>query len=240
MELEWGVESLQSTKRRPNEDRYRLLGAIIPLVAKARRGQLFAVFDGIGGAPRGMDAAQAMCDALVTFFRNDIHQEPSSESLRQLLVDTSYTINRWGCLPGTTRPDGGCAGTLAWFYKQQVVIFHAGDTVGYLLQESRITPLTREHGNDKIIENYFGLGQELLIDVFSQDVEEGDVIILVTDGVTKALSALTISEIIVANNRGGGGPQRAAEELCRLAKVRGSQDDITAVLIEVVDLDGGE
>ena len=68
MELEYGVHSIKGKKSRPNEDRYRLLGSHVPLVAKAKQGQIFAVFDGIGGAPMGRDAAQSMCDSLVDFF----------------------------------------------------------------------------------------------------------------------------------------------------------------------------
>ena len=236
MELEWGAASLQSVKNRPNEDRYRLLGASIPLVAEADRGQLFAVFDGIGSAPKGMDAAQKMCDVLVDFFRGKIVHPPSAESLRQLLMDASLAINNWGCKLGTDMPEGGCAGTLAWFHQQSVVLFQAGDTVGYLLQETRLTRLTRDHGNGKILSNFFGRGRELLIDVFSQAVQESDVLILVTDGVTNALSDQAIAEIVSTHNKGETGPQRAADELCRLAKARGYQNNITAVIIEVVDL----
>ena len=50
------LKNAKST-RKPYEDRYRLLTKDIPLVGKSGRGELFAVLDGIGGAPRGMAAA---------------------------------------------------------------------------------------------------------------------------------------------------------------------------------------
>lgn len=49
------------------EDRYRLLCLPVPIVLKRIAGEIYAVFDGIGSAPKDMTAAQAMCDVLVTF-----------------------------------------------------------------------------------------------------------------------------------------------------------------------------
>ena len=50
------------------EDRFRLLTSYIPLVATSGRGDLVAVFDGVGSAPQGMQAAQALADALLGFY----------------------------------------------------------------------------------------------------------------------------------------------------------------------------
>ena len=164
MELNWGVGSLQGKKNRPNEDRYRLLHSDIPLVFKSGRGQLFAVFDGIGSAPRGGPAAQQMCDALIEFFRKGTRYKADAGSLKELLISFNLEIKNWGFIPGTTRTLGGCAGTIAWFYGTQVYLFHAGDTVGYLFKGEDLTQLTKEHGSGKFIDNYFGLGANMFID----------------------------------------------------------------------------
>lgn len=47
------------------EDRYRLLTDAVPLVARLGRGELVAVFDGVGGLRPGMRSAQAMADGLL-------------------------------------------------------------------------------------------------------------------------------------------------------------------------------
>jgi PPM family protein phosphatase len=234
MELDWGVDSLQGKKDRPNEDRFRLLHSDIPLVEKGHRGQLFAVFDGIGSAPRGGEAAQRMCDELIRFFREETFCKPDAVSLKALLSTGNMAINSWGYMPGTTRPLGGCAGTIAWFQDARVFLFHAGDTVGYILKGDRISPLTREHGNNKFISNYFGMGTNLLIDSFSLELEEGDTLIMVSDGVTKGLTLTDIGKCVsryIADNS-----ERAARELCQLARRRGSTDDITALIVEVIEL----
>lgn len=235
MELIWGVESLQGKKNRPNEDRYRLLHADIPLVAKAERGTLFAVFDGIGSAPRGGEAAQVMCDALIKFFREKTLLKPDVVSIEELLSAANMEINGWGHMPGTTRPLGGCAGTIAWFYETQAFLFHAGDTIGYLLRGDNLSTLTSEQSNDNTIYNYFGIGRNLLIESFSLELEEDDVVILVSDGVTKSLTSTDIDHCVTQYLIGS--PQRAATELCKLAQRKGSRDDITALIIEIVELE---
>ena len=100
-----------------NEDRYRLLDQSVPLVRKARRGQLFAVMDGVGGAPKGMRAAQHLADGLVAFFR-DPSIAATAQGLHGLVKALSDGINGWGAMAETNRPgatgrtklsDAGCS-----------------------------------------------------------------------------------------------------------------------------------
>jgi len=233
MELEYGAYSLQGKKSRPNEDRYRLLGNKVPLVNRSGRGQLFAVFDGIGGAPKGRESAQAMWDCLVQFYNTGPGGSIEPSAISSILVAANKEIYNWGFIPGTKRPQGGCAGTIAWFHRNGLNIFHAGDTVGYLISWATINPLTREHGEGKYIANYFGIGEKLLIDSFTFPVNEGDVLVLASDGVTKSLSRPSILECVghwIIQS-----PEMAAKQLCELALRRGSTDDITAVVVELVE-----
>jgi serine/threonine protein phosphatase PrpC len=233
MELEYGAFSI-GKKGRPNEDRYRLLGNKVPLVSRSGRGQLFAVFDGIGGSPKGRDAAQAMCDSLIQFYKIAIEAPIDATRIFSLLATANMEIYNWGFRTGTTRPLGGCAGTIAWFYEDQLWIFHSGDTVGYLIKGDGINPLTREHGEGNYISSYFGQGEKIIIDSFSFPIDEGDILVLATDGVTKVMSsesiAASVNQWIIRS------PDMAAQQLCEMALQKGSTDDITAVVVEIVDL----
>jgi len=231
MKLLWGVWSIQGKKNRPNEDRYRVRHAGIKLVERAERGEVFAVFDGIGGVPRGMAAAQEMCDALIELFKPEFIGDAEVDVMQHLLVDANLRIKAWGCMPGTTRPLGGCAGTIAWYYRGRLTLFHAGDTVGYQLRDGLLTSLTMAHGTGNFIDNYFGLGIKLRIDVFALEPEEGDVLVLVTDGATKGLSSPEIETCVARGIMRS--PEWAAKELCELARRKGSNDDITALVVEL-------
>lgn len=216
------------------EDRYRLLPREVPLVAAASCGEIFAVFDGIGSAPRGMSAAQAMADALIEFFRLPAGQEPDVKALYQLLYDANLVITSWGMMPGTTRPLGGCAGTIAWRCDERLTFYHAGDTVGMLLRSGEMPrTLTKLHEQNGGIYRYFGLGETLEIDVVSVPVCEGDLILLMSDGVTKAFSNVEAANLVMEAYDRTDDTAKAAEALATRSRTRKSSDDITVVLVEV-------
>ena len=112
------------TSHRFYEDRYRLLSREVPLVGRQDRGEIFAVFDGIGGAPKGRDAAQEMSDWLIKFYQEPGRYPASVQGLLQLLIDANMSIYEWGMIPGTDRTLGGCAGTVAWIHQQNSVHWH--------------------------------------------------------------------------------------------------------------------
>ena len=218
------------------EDRYRLLTRDIPIVGNSGRGELFGVLDGIGSAPKGMAAAQAIADCLADFFRKPEIYTADWQGLSKLLHKTNMEIFSWGFMTGSDRPLGGCAGTMAWLHNGKVYMFHAGDTVGMLLREG-MEPrmLTRLHEIRGDIYRYFGLGESLMIDVESCQVEEGDLILLMSDGVTKAFSTTEAATLVSQIYDRTGDIASAVDELVTRSRTRKSSDDITALVIEVAD-----
>ena len=87
------VSWLKGTNHNFYEDRFRLLPETIPLVSKSGRGSLYAVFDGIGGAPEGMRAAQHMADVLLRFYQECDSYADSAKGVHQLLVMANQEIN---------------------------------------------------------------------------------------------------------------------------------------------------
>ena len=228
----WAVSSIKGNKNELYEDRYRILSG--KRVKKQGRGEIFAVFDGIGGAPQGMHAAQVMWDRVLDFLEEPGRYEATSDGFHNLLMEANLEIHGWGYIPGTDRPLGGCAGTVVWLAERALRVFHAGDTSGVLIRNGSPIPLTMEHQRDGAIFRYFGLGSSLRIDVNSFAVKEMDRILILSDGVTKIFhptEAARLAEDLSDNGR-------AVEELVRQSRVRGSRDDITALLVEIEDLEG--
>jgi serine/threonine protein phosphatase PrpC len=229
------LKNAKST-RKPYEDRYRLLSKDIPLVGRSGRGELFAVMDGIGGAPRGMQAAQAVADCLLDFYRKPDEITPDAAGLNQLLLQTNQAINGWGCMEGTDRPLGGAAGTVVWLHDQKLTLFHAGDTAGILLRQNRPPrQLTSLHEYDGGISRYFGLGRHLKIESNTSALVEGDLILLVSDGVTKVYSTTEAANLVQEMFDKTGDSAIAVQELVTRSRSKKSVDDITAMLIEVLD-----
>jgi serine/threonine protein phosphatase PrpC len=220
--------------RKPYEDRYRLLSGDISMVCRSGRGEIFAVLDGIGSAPRGMQAAQAMADCLIDFYRKPTEIPADSNGLMTLLLRTNQEINAWGCMEGSDRPLGGAAGTIAWIREQRLTIFHAGDTVGILLRQGHPPKvLTSLHEYDGGISRYFGLGGRLEIEVKTERLIDGDLILLVSDGVTKVFSTTDAANLVQAVYDKTGDIGSAAQELVERSRGKKSVDDITAMVIEV-------
>ena len=205
----------------------------IPLVWQCRRGEIFAVFDGIGGAPEGRRAAQHMADRLIAFFRQPDLYPASREGLDALLLEANREIADWGFMPGTDRPLGGCAGTVAWVLKDTLHVFHAGDTAGIHIRDGKATELTQPHQTaDGAIYRYFGLGNYLKLYYNETHIEEEDRIFLISDGITKVKHPIEAAAMLneypdIA---------KAVNSLATAAQAGGSNDDITALLVEVAEI----
>lgn len=223
------VAWLKGTQHRFYEDRFRLLPESIPLVARSNRGSIYSIFDGIGGAPEGMRSAQHMADALLRFYQERDLYEDSAKGMHRLLDEANREINGWGSIPNTDRPLGGCAGTVTWIRGSIIHAFHAGDTVGFLIRANRPISLTSKHEKGGALYRYFGLGQNLKIDSCRLTLEDGDRILLFSDGVTKAMHPAVAVEVVC----GSGDMAEAATRLVRLSRLKGSPDDITVLMMRV-------
>jgi len=132
-------------------------------------------------------------------------------------------------MPGTERPLGGCAGTVAWVDDKKLFVFHAGDTEGFLLREKETIRMTHLHEADGAIYNYFGRGPWIEVDVKFHPLQPGDRILLVSDGVTKAFQIPEGVSVIQSFSD----PADAARELAVRSRGKGSRDDITVVIFDI-------
>lgn len=226
-----GVASVKGKDHELNEDRYRLLGGSVPFVAGAERGHVYAVIDGVGGAPLGMRAAQHVADRLPTFYR-DPAVGATPRALHDLLAAVSTEIHAWGMVGETDRPQGAAAATIAWFAPTKtLMLFQLGDTAAFRYDGTRATRVIREYSTGRSIHRYFGEAPGRVLDHETVAFDEGDILCLVTDGVTRVMVEDRICEVLdeVAD------PDRAAKEIVARARARGSRDDITALVVELAE-----
>ena len=216
-------------KHKQYEDRYALFPLAKQAVKRHDRGEIFAVFDGIGSAPEGMHSAQHMCDALINYYAQPESCPSTWEGIRDLLFAANKEVFDWGFMPGTDRPLGGCAGSIIWIMDKKLFVFHAGDTVAVLIRDGKATQLTHLHEMDGAIYSYFGLGDNLQIDVKNHTLKNYDRILLISDGVTKVYHPAVAASIVEEH---GDDLKQAVEDLTRRARTKGSQDDITVLLVE--------
>lgn len=214
--------------RHPYEDRFRLLCRPVPIVEEENRGEIFAVCDGVGSAPKGMGAAQAVCDVLLKFYI-DRQLPPVAETIRNLLVCANAEISDWGFISGTDRPEGACAATVIWIDEGWLAhIFHAGDTGALLIRDGVAKQLTAAQHFEGNLANYFGL-TELCLEFSRHQLNEGDRLLLFSDGISKVIYNQVIADITESH----ASRSASVTALIRAARAAGSTDDITVLLIDV-------
>ena len=118
---------------------------------------------------------------------------------------------------------------MVWLFEEVIYVFHAGDTIAFLLRVVIIKQLTELHELNGAIHRYFRLGEKLKIDVSRHNVQESERIFLMADGVTKRIGPNEISALADKHH------DKAAvvREIVNQGSYKGSQDDITAMIIGV-------
>lgn len=227
--------------RKANEDRY--------LVGDG----LFAVADGVGGHQAGEVASQTSVEQLEKAF---------TTRTTQGLVDAIHEANRavWDLAQqhAEKRGMGTTLTALALVEddgQEQLALANVGDSRGYLLQRGDLLQVTEDHSlveelvregqltheeaqvhpQRSIITRALGMEPEIDVDAWTLTPYAGDRIMLCSDGLTNEVPADRIAAIL----RQLSDPQEAARELVRQARANGGNDNITVVVIDIVD-DGGK
>lgn len=235
-------------KRKNNEDACMLC---IPEDADlaARRGLLFAVADGMGGASAG-EFASRMALRLTTnsYYRSDDPSIPHAlkEAVENanLKVFEESEVNPLLSGMGTTISVVIAVGDYAY-------IAHVGDSRVYLLrvgtplqqithdhslvaEQMRCGLLTEEearnHSMKNLITRAVGIKDEVKVDMFAVHLERGDLLLICTDGLSNQVPDRDIGTLLQ------GAPLcEAARRLVEAALDSGGSDNITVALLRVCD-----
>ena len=210
-----GKAALPGVGKKLSQDRTRALTSQAPIVQKANRGELFALFDGMGSKGQaGADAAEVMCEMVTDFFRKTDEFEASSAGLHQLLLQGNRIINDWGTDLQTGKCRGGCVGSVLWVFDDEAYVIHAGDTAVYCVADRKALGLTSRHCDEQgLITSFFGAGTGLQVDIHKLPLAQCEFLVLVSDGVTDRCSPEDIADIVSGQQETG----QAAMGLVRLA-----------------------
>jgi protein phosphatase len=187
------------------------------------------VVDGIGGAEWGVEASRAAVTALIRGLekpgRDDLGRADLTAALRRAFLsanDAVLAIGEQGRRPGAT------AVLVVWQPGGEPLhLAHIGNCRAYRLREQRLEPLTADHG----ILRYLGAPDPTEgPDVRALPLLAGDRFLLCSDGLSYMVSddqlALALARFADA--------QACANELCQSVLDRGSRDNVSCVVIEVV------
>jgi len=228
-------------KRRQNEDAFVL------------RPPLFAIADGMGGARAG-EVASALAASAV----NDAGAGSGGEQrVKELVQEANRRVHERASNDPSTSGMGTTM-TVALVEPTGTITFgHVGDSRAYVLRSDKLEQLTDDHSlvaelvrrgelserdaelhpQRSVITRALGTDPDVDVDAFTVSPHDGDVYLLCSDGLSDMVGADEIEQILRRNRSDLDGAARA---LVRAANRGGGDDNITAVLFEMVDGAAGE
>src|ERR1051326_9101538 len=220
---------------------------------------IFVVCDGMGGQAAGEVASKMGVDILLDYFRKlgsaslnqaDGEKTSGAESLASAIQLANRTIFHAG---QEQSGQGGMGSTIvaALLRGNSLSIAHVGDSRIYLIRHGAIQQLTQDHSlvMEQVRRGYITLEQaqksemqNIILralgseEVVEADVEDlvavpGDILLMASDGLTRYVQDEEILEIV----NGPGGLEQACGELVKIARESGGEDNITCVLVRVVN-----
>jgi len=172
--------------------------------------------------------------------------------LTSALVEGDVAVRREAARTGTDKPMGTTL-TVAYIQWPYLYVAHVGDSRAYLWRGKELLQLTTDHTlAEKLKErtditiddsspwhhvlwNALGAGETSAVEpeVHRHQLEEGDVLMLCSDGLTKHVEDRVIGLTLDASTAAGD----ACERLVNLANVDGGTDNITVVACYCLPLD---
>jgi PPM family protein phosphatase len=241
-EIESGGISLVGPVREDNQDTIRLPDDSHPLDL----GYLFAVADGMGGYAHGGMASNLAIQSLYEAYYSRLDRSP--QKALQIGVDRAnlnvfQTAQRLGVnRMGTTLTAAGIRG-------RKMFLAHVGDSRAYLLRGGKITCLTqdhttvgdlvrmkvispdkvRTHSQRSILNRAIGLTLFVKPDITEFSLEEGDRLVLCSDGLWSVIEDDDFAGAI----RKAPSAEALSQKLADMAIDYGTDDNVSAISIFV-------
>jgi PPM family protein phosphatase len=217
------------------------------LVGEGQDETLFVVADGIGGFEAGEVASSLAVDVLKDLQSDESFKTAIGEANRRIVAAGRGDQKLSGM--GTTVVAIRFGGTQG---EPVAEVAHVGDSRAYLMRGGDMKPITEdhslvaelvrsgdltrdqaaEHPQKNLITRALGADEEVDVDTAVLSVEAGDRILLCSDGLSDMVSEAGISEILAQSP---DDPERAARGLLSAALDAGGNDNITVVVVDVME-----
>jgi serine/threonine protein phosphatase PrpC len=204
------------------------------------RGLIAAVADGVSAGGQGREAAQTTVMSLM----QDFHAAPATWETTVVLDRLIGAQNAWladhnrrRSAPGGDRTAGLTTLTTLALQGHTWTVAHVGDTRAWLLRDGELQQLTQDHAIDhpdfrSQLTRAIGLDLTVRADYLQGELQTGDLFMLTTDGVHGVLRPERIRALLAATPA-----QKASEAVVKAALEAGSQDNVTALVMQVLGLE---
>ena len=233
-ELRFEIGFASERGKRPNNQDYAAARIGRPRL-DARRAAVVAVADGVGGGKGGREAAELT----VRCFFDGFFGLPGSLGIRQAAARSLDAINGWIVAQGHADPRlAGMATTFTALILSGRAghCVHIGDSRLYRFREGALEQLTEDHVMGRgdfshVLRRAIGLDNALRIDHSEFSLRPHERYLLCSDGVHGALSEARLREILGLRESSDA----AAQKLVEAALEAGSADNVTAMIVDILD-----
>ena len=225
-------------------------------------GQFFIVADGMGGHAAGdvasrmaveqvkdtLDAARVQIAAFAA--SPTVERRAVIASLLEHAVRAAHDAVHERGRRETEKHGMGTTIEVAVIGGAELVLAHAGDSRTYLVRDGKIEQVTRDHtmayamlvaGSmtpeearvsplSAMLVNAVGVEKDVMVDIVHRTLLPGDRLLLCSDGLTDMVGDERIAEVMRLKD-----PHSAAAVLTQAALEAGGHDNITCVVVDVVD-----
>jgi len=235
-------------KRPHNEDN---MAYVIPKDEQvmARKGALFIVADGMGGHAAGEVASEIAVDTVTMTY----YQDDSEEIALSLMnaIKRANTIIHQRAAENMLRSGMGTTCVSAVLRGHIAYVANVGDSRAYVIRHGQVRQVSqdhswveeqvraglltrdqaRSHAQRNVITRCLGTQVDVEVDVFTEELEDGDCLILCTDGLSGSVYEDDLRSIVEQYV-----PQESVYHLVERANENGGPDNITAIVVRVQEL----
>ncbi|MEU7368110.1 PP2C family serine/threonine-protein phosphatase [Streptomyces hygroscopicus] len=216
--------------------------------------RLLAIADGMGGQAAGEVASSEVISTLVQL-DDDV---PGSDILTSLGSAVQRANEQLRVMVEEDPQLEGMGTTLTalLWTGQRLGLVHVGDSRAYLLRDGVLTQITQDHTwvqrlvdegriteeeagthpQRSLLMRALGSGDHVEPDLSIREVRAGDRYLICSDGLSGVVSHQTLEETLASYQ----GPHETVQELIQLALRGGGPDNITCIVADVLDVDGGD
>lgn len=243
--LEYAARSDVGMIRSGNEDSFAA-------EVNAHRG-VFVVADGMGGHAAGEVASLMAVQSVMTELA-DLKEIDDSGTAGNKLADSLRTANRNihdRMLAEADKQGMGTTASVLVLDQKRYLIGQVGDSRVYMLRDGALQQITKDHSYvqeqvdagfltpeqakyhpySNVITRCVGASDSVEPDVYRGEIRVGDIFLVASDGLTGMVDDRRIHTLLMSR----ANPDRKVHSLISEANGRGGLDNITAIVVHVVD-----
>lgn len=249
------VVSHPGNVREKNEDNFYFNGTVLETIGESveyslesvlNQPVMFGVYDGMGGISAGEKASRIATETAKRIF---LQIDEYAGNYERVLLNVCREANDLICkeMKETIKQRMGSTAAMMLFYKNQFVLCNIGDSQIFILRNSRMVKISKDHTERENYEKIYGIAaenkkfkltqhlgifeEEMVIEpnIIPGQTKPNDRFLICSDGLTDMISTDEIETVL----REGKPVGITTRKLRQMALRNGGKDNITIICIDL-------